>query len=306
LIFNTIEEYQQHLKSELYRFNLKRKTAGLPPITPQQWSQIQQDKRETELSEQLEEKGTHHLKKKNIEKNEKRKKRNKQRQLHQEQKAKDNEGKTVDQLIDELIQDKKGLDVNHSLFCNNVSENLERNILFMRKNYTFIIPEVDYCNDIEGLIRYLGEKIGIGHYSIWDHKQFGSVEACQSHMRDTQTCKMLWEGNEEEYAQFYDMEGLKQKELAMSEVELHSNGFELVVNNEKIIGHRDLAIYYKQGVRYREEGQALVSATQRVESIEKQKKKNVEFKTQQRIYKERLRINLQCNNQRFYRPDNPI
>jgi len=76
LIFNTIEEYQQHLKSELYRFNLKRKTALLPPITPQQWDQIQQEKRDTEIKNSAidEERGIDHLKKKNIEKNEKRKK----------------------------------------------------------------------------------------------------------------------------------------------------------------------------------------------------------------------------------------
>jgi len=234
------------------------------------------------------------------------KKRNKQRQMYHEKKAKENEGKNVDQLIDELIHDKKGLDVGHSLFCNHVSNDLASNLLFMRKNYTFIIPALEYCNDVEGLIRYLGEKIGIGHFTIWDNKQFGSVEACQSHMRDTQTCKMLWDENEEEYTQFYDMEGLKQKELSMSDVELHSNGFELIVNNEKIIGHRDLAIYYKQGVRYREEGQALITATQRVENIETQKKKNLQFKTQQRIYRERIKISFQTNNQKFYINQNPL
>ena len=95
----------------------------------------------------------------------------------------------------------------------------------MRRNYGFNIPQSNYCTDIEGLLAYLGEKIGIGNFSIWDDKHFGSVTAVQQHMvfigifliqqRDTGTCKMRWEDNEEEYADFYDLETIFEREENM-------------------------------------------------------------------------------------------
>jgi len=176
----------------------------------------------------------------------------------------------------------------------------------MRLNYGFTIPMKEYCKDIPGLIKYLGEKIGVGYTSIMDNKQFRSVEACQMHMRDTNTCKMLFENNEHEYEEFYDMNALIEIENKLNNVKLHDNGFELVVNNEKILGHRDLVVYYKQGVVYSPPENKIMKKTTRDENVKRQKRVNVDFKSQQRIMKIRTKAQFQTNNQFFYRPDNPL
>jgi len=303
-LFDTLEEYQKHLKSDLYRFNLKRKAAGLPPITSQQWDQIQL----TELIEKNKEtpKSTGHIKSKNLEKNERKKKRSKFKSEENLNKLKKDEGKSVNQLIDEYIEDKRPIPTNQSLFCSHVSPDMETNLEFMRLTYGFFIPMREYCTDLNGLLTYLGEKIGVGLNSIYDNKQFGSAEACQNHMRDTSTCIMLWENNEDEYEAFYNFQGLIEREKQMSNVEVHENGYELIVNDEKILGHRQLSIYYKQGVRNHIYDDKLAKIYYRGDNIKKQKRVNIDRKDQQRIYKELNRRQFQTNNQRHYRPDNPI
>ena len=52
----------------------------------------------------------------------------------------------------------------------------------MRTTYGFNIPQENYCTDIPGLLTYLGEKIGIGNFTIWDEKHFRSAKACQQSM----------------------------------------------------------------------------------------------------------------------------
>jgi len=58
----------------------------------------------------------------------------------------------------------------------------------------------------------------------------------------------------------------------MDNVELHENGYELVVNNEKILGHRELVVYYKQGFKFKPPENKLQKYTQREENIRRQKK----------------------------------
>jgi pre-60S factor REI1 len=53
----------------------------------------------------------------------------------------------------------------------------------------FFIPEIEYLKDIEGLIKYLGEKISIGNTCIWCEKTFYSIEATQAHMVTTKKKK---------------------------------------------------------------------------------------------------------------------
>lgn len=89
----------------------------------------------------------------------------------------------------------------------------------MRETYGFVIPEEKFCVDKEGLLAYLGEKIGVGNYSIWNNKQFSSADACKQHMRDTGTCTMLWEGNMDEYEEFYDFNALIEAKYETAEYE---------------------------------------------------------------------------------------
>jgi len=70
-VFDSLEEYQKHLKSDLYRFNLKRKALGLAPITQEKWEEVQKEKKDKEKEGEV--KSTGHIKKTNKEKMKKRK-----------------------------------------------------------------------------------------------------------------------------------------------------------------------------------------------------------------------------------------
>lgn len=101
-------------------------------------------------------------------------------------------------------------------------------------------------------------------------KQFRSLHAVQRHMVDTNQCKMLYDGNEEEYEDFYDYSkagpadaaegeaadsGLALATTGFNNLSLNSSsGWELTVGNgdaagtasAKTLGSRELAKYYRQ------------------------------------------------------------
>ena len=62
-----------------------------------------------------------------------------------------------------------------------------------------------------------GAKLSQGHVPLYcsgqdaKSKQFRSFHAVQRHMIDTNQCKMLYEGNEDEYEEYYDYS--KQSEI---------------------------------------------------------------------------------------------
>lgn len=131
------------------------------------------------------------------------------------------------------------IDNNDCLFCSHHSRSLVRNLRHMTKDHTFFIPDVEYCTDIRGLLRYLGDKINqgkdlkihislkiitfdikilngniikflivLGFMCLWCNEKgrtFHSADAARSHMLDKGHCKMLHEGLAlAEYADYYD------------------------------------------------------------------------------------------------------
>ena len=60
-----------------------------------------------------------------------------------------------------------------------------------------------------GHAREQGAKLAVGHVPLYargddaNARQFGSLHAVQRHMADTGRFKMAWEGNEDEYDEFY-------------------------------------------------------------------------------------------------------
>lgn len=58
--------------------------------------------------------------------------------------------------------------------------------------------------------RYLGAKLRYGHQPLYtsgldeEAKRFGSLHAAQRHMIDSNKCTMCYDGNEDEYDDYYD------------------------------------------------------------------------------------------------------
>ena len=69
--------------------------------------------------------------------------------------------------------------------------------------HSFFIPDFEYVVDVEGMVTYLGERVGQGHICTWfGHlgRQFPSTEVL-----DKGHCKMFHEGDVLlEYSDFYD------------------------------------------------------------------------------------------------------
>ncbi|XRB23769.1 pre-60S factor REI1 [Pseudoscourfieldia marina] len=98
------------------------------------------------------------------------------------------------------------------LFSNEQFESVEACLVSMHKRYGFFLPYVDRLVDVEGLLRYLGAKLVEGGIPLYmsgldpDAKRFPNLHAVQRHMVDTNKCRMLFEGNEDEYDIFYELD----------------------------------------------------------------------------------------------------
>uniref|UniRef100_A0A8C0DQ76 Cytoplasmic 60S subunit biogenesis factor ZNF622 n=1 Tax=Balaenoptera musculus TaxID=9771 RepID=A0A8C0DQ76_BALMU len=98
--------------------------------------------------------------------------------------------------------------VTDCLFCPHHSSSLTKNVAHMTKVHSFFIPDVEYLSDLKGLIKYLGEKVGVGKVCLWCNergKSFYSTDAVQAHMNDRSHCKLFTDGDALlEFADFYD------------------------------------------------------------------------------------------------------
>lgn len=103
-------------------------------------------------------------------------------------------------------------DVRRSLFDNHMSTTFEQNLEYMYKRFGFALPDPPALRDPQGMLQYLGAKLQYGHVPLYsrgdnpDAKQFGSLHAVQRHMVDSRQFGVCYEGNEDEYDEFYDYE----------------------------------------------------------------------------------------------------
>uniref|UniRef100_A0A8C5NUD4 Cytoplasmic 60S subunit biogenesis factor ZNF622 n=1 Tax=Jaculus jaculus TaxID=51337 RepID=A0A8C5NUD4_JACJA len=152
--------------------------------------------------------------------------------------------------------------VTDCLFCSRHSRSLLKNVAHMTQAHSFFIPDIEYLSDLKGLIRYLGEKVGVGKICLWCNekgKSFYSTEAVQAHMNDKSHCKLLTDGDAAlEFADFYDFrssypdhkEGEDPDELDAPSSDRHleydDETMELILPSGARVGHRSLMRYYKQ------------------------------------------------------------
>ena len=127
-------------------------------------------------------------------------------------------------------------DVCVSLFDNHRSESLEANLEYMLKRFGFFLPDADYLEDPEGLLKYLGWKVAVAHLPLYksgldegDVKTFRSKRATQQHMVDSCRCTMLFDDNEDEYEEYYDYSKQAEGEGASGGAQSAPEGSQLVV-----------------------------------------------------------------------------
>lgn len=100
----------------------------------------------------------------------------------------------------------------HCLFCTKEFKDVSASVEHMLKQHGFFIPFVENLVDLEGLLTYLGEKIGIGHVCLWCNgkgkARYPSTQAVQMHMKAKSHCKLALEqeDDEEELMDYYDFD----------------------------------------------------------------------------------------------------
>ncbi|KAK6040632.1 hypothetical protein COOONC_21863 [Cooperia oncophora] len=94
------------------------------------------------------------------------------------------------------------------LFCPQTTSSKEEAGEHMRFQHGFALPDRKYLVDEDGMLKYLGLKVGAGRCCIFCpdiRSRFATVAACQAHMRDKQHCKVNREPEGMlEFAEYYD------------------------------------------------------------------------------------------------------
>ncbi|XP_077579781.1 cytoplasmic 60S subunit biogenesis factor ZNF622 [Stigmatopora nigra] len=150
--------------------------------------------------------------------------------------------------------------VTECMFCTHRSKTLVRNVAHMTRVHGFFIPDLQYLTDLQGLLRYLGEKVGAGNVCLWCNQRgrsFYSTEAVRTHMADKGHCKLFTDGDAAlEFADFYDFRSSYPDRSGDDDddddlpgdkdVHYDDETMELVLPSGSRVGHRSLMRYYKQ------------------------------------------------------------
>ncbi|XP_052813035.1 cytoplasmic 60S subunit biogenesis factor ZNF622-like isoform X2 [Mya arenaria] len=305
VVFTDGETQRTHYKTDWHRYNLKRKVAELPPVSAENFRQRALNAQQTQAEEsggetlvcdvcskQFRSQNAldNHLnsrKHKEIAAKPKRLNTKKYALKNNEVNksgshgdidvamatgGQEEEGEDIETDSDmesvSSFGDEEGLGVNQCLFCCHGSSGLEENVQHMTEKHSFFLPDAEYLSDLEGLVTYLGQKVGVGYMCLWCNekgKAFRSVDAAQKHMVDKGHCKLLHEGDVVlEYADFYDYrssypdheevagsDGGEEMEVDIEPDALAADGYELVLPSGATIGHRSLQRYYKQNINPR-------------------------------------------------------
>lgn len=217
--FESTELQRAHFKSEWHLYNLKRKICNLDPIDLESFEAIQttspahlQDDNEASSSSAS---SFVDLSMKSPDKT---------RLSDLDEDEDDDEWVCVDgdEFSDEEYDEDElnellthVIKTDTCLFCDKKSSNSEDNINHMELAHGFFIPEQQYIIDLQGLMEYLGFKVGAGATCLWCNKQFTSVHGVRLHMIYKDHCKILYNQDiaVKEFKEFYDYSAQKQFEM---------------------------------------------------------------------------------------------
>ncbi|CAJ0916081.1 unnamed protein product, partial [Mesorhabditis belari] len=152
----------------------------------------------------------------------------------------DNGSDEEDETIDNWDYDEdKALPITSCLFCPQTAGTFDKNLEHMKTRHDFTVPDKQYCADLEGLIQYLGLKVGAGRVCLYCPESKGRYARTLQDPREPKS--ML------EFADWYDYSPLYD-ELANKEAPI-DDGWTLTLPSGAKIGHRALMRYYKQNIR---------------------------------------------------------
>jgi pre-60S factor REI1 len=177
---------------------------------------------------------------------------------------------------EDMFDESQCIDLNTCLFCEHKSESCVAKCEHMAREHSFFVPDSEHVSDLDGLMKFLGTKVGAYHVCLWcSSKVYRDLGAVQKHMRDKGHQKIWFEGDTLlEYVDFYSFPGdeddeydiVNQSTADMTVISTFTDGegesgeaggdpgdelFELVLPSGNRIGHRSLFKYYKQSFGHR-------------------------------------------------------
>ncbi|KAJ7647464.1 C2H2 type zinc-finger-domain-containing protein [Roridomyces roridus] len=206
IAFLSAEDQRTHYRSDHHRYNMKRRVAGLPPVSAELFNQKVMDRRmETAVMSSAKGSFCEPCNKTYTTENAYRSHINSKKHKENEAKARiapspvvpdevpsapvealeavqevpppkvvslvvdgDASDSEIDQTIDEKIAAARArLSPLSCLFCPHTSALFEDNLTHMSTIHSFFIPDAEYLVDLQGLISYLGEKIAVGNLCIY-------------------------------------------------------------------------------------------------------------------------------------------
>lgn len=196
-------------------------------------------------------------------------------------------------LIKEKMENKVDIPPTTCLFCQRKYGSnfatLDENLEHMRLKHGLFIPERRYLTDIQGLLQYLGEKIGFGNVCLCCLYQGKDIVAVRDHMLNKRHMKIPYESEDEklEISDFYDFSSTYTSDVPegdegdWEDVEdasddddedilgatdaIYRDGLDLVLPSGAVLGNRAHARYYRQNLapeRILSEGQGTVIAAE--------------------------------------------
>lgn len=278
--FNDADLHRVHFKGDWHRYNLKRKVAELPVVT----AEVFESRKETHEKQvkvdnkEVKNPVTYCVACGKSFKNQKAYENHINSKKHQEMILKfetkpafvpkpeeivesddDDEGDMEVEEVDSDEWEDDPLPVTDCLFCSHHSSTLDKNIIHMTTEHSFFLPDPEFITNLEGLVEYLGAKVGQGRMCLWCNekgKRFTAVDDVQRHMLDKGHCKLLHDGESlMEYDDWYDYsasypegEGPSDADSEVDLQTLDDTGYQLVLPSGSKIGHRSLLRYYRQSL----------------------------------------------------------
>lgn len=114
------------------------------------------------------------------------------------------------------------------LFCNYRSPTRDLNLAHMQRFHGLFIPEQEYLDDLDGLLKHLRRKINEYYQCLFCNKIVYTAAGIQTHMRDTGHCKIAYDTEDEmlELGEFYDFTRTYSDDEEGSETEGEGDGEE--------------------------------------------------------------------------------
>ncbi|ODQ67851.1 hypothetical protein NADFUDRAFT_80990 [Nadsonia fulvescens var. elongata DSM 6958] len=112
----------------------------------------------------------------------------------------------IDRYIKHKMSKRTAISANTCLISGKVFNTVEEKTAYMTKTYGLYVPEKEFLVDLEGLMTYLGEKVGLGFMCLKCSFQGKSLESVRAHMISKSHVMIPYEEEEEklEIGDFYD------------------------------------------------------------------------------------------------------